>query len=111
MSPPIMNPSGIISLLDRYAEEFNHGTPDATVLDEIRRRLPTASDPQEFRHIADNAWDKYFSVDVNTMIDLLRHWVAIDPQSKEAQRALGSYLLAHGPDWDDEGHRLLAQAP
>ena len=109
MSRPTTKPDRLDSLLDKYAEEFNQGTPDTTVLDEIRRRLPTVNDPQEFQSIADDAWDKYFSVDVDVMIAVLRRWLEIDPFSREARRALGSYLLAHGPDWDEEGHRLLAQ--
>ncbi len=42
------------------------------------------------------------------MIAILRRWLEVQPMSKQAHLALGSYLLAHGPDWDEEGQRLLA---
>lgn len=106
-----MKPDRLVQLLDKYAEEFNKGNPpNPTLLAEVRRRLPEASDPEEFQLIASNAWDRHFCIDVELMITVLRRWLEIEPGSKEAQRALGSYLLAHGPDWDDEGHHLLSQA-
>ena|ERR1700730_8007294 len=110
MSQPTMKNERLLPLLDKYADEFNKGTPDPTLLDEVRRRLPEVRDSQEYQSIAGMAWDKYFCVDVDLMIALLRRWLEIEPGSKEAQGALGSYLLAHGPDWDDEGNRLLSQA-
>jgi len=98
-------------LLIKYADEFNQGAPpDPTLLEEVRNKLPEVSDPREFQRIASDLWDRFFCVDVDLMIEVLRRWLEIEPGSTEAQRALGSYLLAHGPDWDEEGHRLLAQA-
>jgi len=100
-----------VQLLDKYAEDFNAGkSPDPNLLLEVRGRLPEVTNPQQFRFIASNLWERYFCIDVELMIAVLRRWLEIEPGSEEAQRALGSYLLAHGPDWDDEGQRLLLQA-
>ena len=109
MSQPTMKHDRLVPLLDKYAQEFNTGNPpDPTLLVEARRRLPEVKDPQEFQFIASNLWERYFCIEVDLMIALLRRWLEIEPGRVEAQRALGSYLLAHGPDWDNEGHRLLA---
>ena len=99
----------LINLLDEYvgsAIDTNDIERAVAILDEVCRIIPTANDPDELQIIAAGAWDKYFSVNVDVMIAILRRWFAINP-SKESQHALGSYLLAHGPDWDEEGHELM----
>jgi hypothetical protein len=97
-------------LLDQYARAFDQGAPDASLLEAAAKAAAQTTDPEVFRAIAGQLWDRYYVVDVDTMIGVLRRWLEVEPRSAEAKRALGSYLLAHGPDWDEEGRGLLAEA-
>ncbi len=110
MSQPTSRPNELAGLLTKYADGFAKNAADQALLEEVLRRLPQTNDPNELRWIADRAWDEYYCVDVDVMVPLLRRWLELDPNSKEAKRALGGYLLAHGPDWDEEGNQLLQEA-
>lgn len=100
----------IAELLTQYARGFAQNVPEEALLAKVDELLPSASNADEFREIAGRVWDEYFGVDVDLMIRVLRRWRELEPSSKEAKFALGSYLLCHGPDWDDEGNRLLQEA-
>ncbi len=100
----------IATVLTEYARRFSRNEAGSALLEQVVQLLPQTTDPEEFRTIAPHLWDEYFCVDAEVMIQVLRRWLEIEPSSKEAKRVLGSYLLAHGPDWDDEGTRLLAEA-
>jgi hypothetical protein len=101
-----------VALLSEYAKGFWQNTPDESLLVKVRELLPKTSDPQEFHGVAQRLWDEYLcsGIDVLLMIDVLRRWLEIEPDSKEAKEALGTWLLLHGPDWDVEGHQLLQEA-
>ncbi len=101
----------LASLLDDYARGFLEGTADPTLPEKVAALLSAANDVTEFRRIGARVFEEGFlCIPVDTMIGVLRRWVALDPGNAEARRVLGSYLLMHGPDWDEEGRRLLADA-
>ena len=100
----------LIRLLDDYVKEFNEERLDDRFTNAVLAALPGVNNPAVFGQIAADAWDKYSCVDVELMILILRQWLEIEPDSAEAKRSLGSYMLAHGPDWDSEGNALLEEA-
>lgn len=112
MSPLTSRRNEIATLLSEYARGFWHDKPDESLVQRVQELLPEASDPQEFRAVANRLWDEYLcgGIDVLLLIQVLRRWLEVEPESKEAKQALGSWLLLHGPDWDDEGNRLLREA-
>jgi hypothetical protein len=110
MSQHTMHHKSIVPLLDNYCETFHKGTTDEVLLEKIQTQLPLATDPEEFRLIASQLWDKYFCVDSGVMVRILRRWLEIQPQSRDAKLNLANYLLAHGPDWDAEANRLVQEA-
>ena len=100
----------LLALLDEYVERFNAGTVDSFVKSAVLDALEKQASPEVFRVISIDIWEKYSVVDVNLAIQVLRKWLHLEPSSQEAKRTLGSYLLAHGPDWDQEGRALLEAA-
>jgi hypothetical protein len=108
MSQPTTQAKVLGRLLDEYSENFNKlGASDEALLKDILNQVPLTNDPEEFRLIANQVWDKYFCVDAEVMTKILRRWLEIQPHDKEARVALANYLLAHGPDWDEEANQLL----
>jgi hypothetical protein len=108
MSQPTTQPKALGRLLDEYSENFNKlGVSDEALLKEILNQVPLTTDPEEFRLIANQVWDKYFCVDPEVMATILRRRLEIQPHNQEARVALANYLLAHGPDWDEEANQLL----
>ena len=105
-----MNETSLLFLMDEYVDRFN----DESLTDQVKERVRSAASREDnrsvFREIAVELWGKYSCVDVDLTITILRRWLAIEPNSQEAKRCLGTYLLAHGPDWDVEGTRLLEEA-
>lgn len=99
--------SRLILLLDQYVDQHRTGTLDAATQRGLLDALDQESSSVVFQLIATDMWDRYSPVDVDVMIAILRKWIAVEPASREAKRSLGSYLLAHGPDWDQEGAALL----
>jgi len=97
----------LLDLLDAYAETFHQGSADDSLLTELDSLLLTLQDPGEFPIVWERAWDEYSCVPVDNMIRILRRWLEINPRSRVARLSLGSYLLAHGPDWDEEARELL----
>jgi hypothetical protein len=111
MSQHTLHHKSLVPLLDNYCETFDKvGIIDEVLVQKILTQVPLATDPEEFRLIASQLWDKYFCVDSDLMVCILRRWLEIEPQSREAKLALGNYLLAHGPDWDAEANRLVQEA-
>lgn len=111
MSQPTTKPKTLVGLLDQYSETFEKlGTTDETLLKEILKIVPLTNDSEQFHWIASQVWDKYFCVDAEVMAKVLRRWFELQPHNKEARVALGNYLLAHGPDWDEEANELLHEA-
>jgi hypothetical protein len=111
MSQPTTHLRALANLLDQYSETFDkHGNSDEALLKDILHQVPLTDDPEEFHLIANQVWDKYFCVDPKVMAKILRRWLEIQPHNKEARVALGNYLLAHGPDWDEEANQLLHEA-
>lgn len=104
------SPPPLIRLLDEYVEKFNEDRLDVQFKNVVLSVLPDEDSPAVFGQIAADAWDKYSCVDVELTISILRRWLAIEPDSAEAKRSLGSYMLAHGPDWDAEGKTLFEEA-
>ncbi len=100
----------LVAALDRYVRAFQWGSVPANLESEVRTIALIEDDASVFKQIVPELWDRYFSVDVELMIDILRRWLEVDPESCEAKHVLGSYLLAHGPDWDEEGERLIDEA-
>ena len=100
----------LIELLDRFVASNAADRWDMEALARIAELLTTSGDPEEFRRIADRVDEEYFIVPVDDMIAILRRWLAVAPTDPEAKRALGQYLYAHGPDWDDEARELIRQA-
>jgi hypothetical protein len=108
MSQPITKAKGLAHLLDQYSENFYKlGASDEALLKDILNQVPLTNDPEEFRLIANQVWDKYFCVDAEVVAKILRRWLEIEPHNKEARVALANYLLAHGLDWDEEANQLL----
>ena len=99
--------SPLTRLLDDYVDKFGEDSLDDQFKKHILAALPDEDDPKVLGQIAADVWDKYSCVDVELVISILRRWSAIEPDSADAKRTLGSYMLAHGPDWDDEGKALL----
>lgn len=112
MSPPTSKRSDLAGLLSEYVRGFEQSQPDDSLLQKVQELLPQTNDPQEFRAVADRLWDEYLcgGIEVELMIRVLRRWLEVEPEGKEVKRALGTWLLLHGPDWDDEGNRLLQEA-
>jgi hypothetical protein len=97
----------LIDLLDEYSRRFETQGVDSALKERIATASAKESDADVFRRVSAAAWDKYSCIDVELMIALLRRWLVIAPDSMEARQALGSYLLAHGPDWDTEANELI----
>jgi len=111
MSQPTMQTRTLGRLLDQYSDDFDKlGSSNETLVKDILNQVPLTNDSEELRLIAGQIWDKYFCVDPEVMIKILRRWLEIQPDNKEAKLALGNYLLAHGPDWDEEANQLLQDA-
>lgn len=100
----------LVAALDRYVRAIQWGSVPAKLESEIRSIALVEDDASVFKQIVPELWDRYFCVDVELMIVILRRWLEVDSESCEAKHVLGSYLLAHGPDWDEEGERLFDEA-
>ncbi|VTR96980.1 hypothetical protein [Tuwongella immobilis] len=100
--------SVLLDALRTYVDRFHAGTLDAGVKSTVVNALKTEERTRIYQEVADNIWDLYLILDVDLAVLILRKWMHLDPDSREAKRALGSYLLAHGPDWDEEGKSLLS---
>ncbi len=97
----------LVALLDEYVVQFDTGTPTASLKEEVRKAALLERELETFQFVASAAWDKYFCVDPEVLIFVLRRWVELAPECSEAKWNLGSYMLAHGPDWDEEARALL----
>jgi hypothetical protein len=110
MSERTTKPERLAALLDDYAHRFWQGAVDESLPTTVAAMLPKVHDVDEFRAIGRHVFEERFlCIPVDTMIGVLRRWVALDPNNAEARKTLGSYLLMHGPDWDEEGRRLLTE--
>ena len=108
MSRLIHNNDRLIDLLDQFAMSYRQGSLDEVLLASINERLSRTTDPREFHLIAEKLWSNIAPwYDIPTMIRILRRWLEIEPNSNEAKGTLGTILLMHGPDWDEEGNRLV----
>ena len=99
----------LIQLLDEWVIRFEQGFLDDAFRERIQACVVVENDPHVFQQIAENMWDAYSCIDVEIMIEILRRWLALEPNSHSAKHHLGSYLLCHGPDWDDEAKSLLEE--
>lgn len=100
----------LICLLDSYVDKLNEDSLNDECKNAVLAALADEENREVLSQIAADVWDKYSCVDVEVVISILRRWVAIEPDSTEAKRTLGSYLLTHGPDWDAEGRALLERS-
>ncbi|MEZ5944623.1 MAG: hypothetical protein R3C18_24815 [Planctomycetaceae bacterium] len=100
----------LIAALDKYVRAFRWGSLSASLESEIRLLVTEESNATVFEQIVPGLWDRYLCVDVDLMIDILRRWLEVAPGSCAAKHMLGSYLLAHGPDWDEEAEKLIDEA-
>lgn len=110
MSQPTTKNDNLKDLLERFLHGLQANALDESLLSLIRAAAGQASNPDELRSIAQQSLDRYFAVDMETMILVLHRWVEMEPDNKEAKGWLGTYLLSHGPDWDFEAQRLLEEA-
>lgn len=99
----------LVLVLDRYVARFNSDSIDEPLKKTVAEVASRTRDGNAFRVVADRMWTEYSCVDVLIMAKVLRAWLEVEPGSKAAKRALATYLLAHGPDWDNEAQELLRQ--
>lgn len=101
--------SSLLTSLETYVRCFEDDKLDSTARAAVVDAMNGESRPEVYRIIADNFWGRFFVVEVDLAILILRKWLSIDPTNNEAKKALGTYLFAHGPDWDQEAYALLAE--
>jgi hypothetical protein len=102
--------SPLLDALNAYVRHYTAGTITGVVKSSVMDAMNQEQRQSVYAEIAEKIWDLYSVIDVDLAVLILRKWLSIDPGSREARRALGSYLLAHGPDWDQEGYQLLEDA-
>ena len=100
----------LVELFDEFVEQNKQGNFDESLLKQISNLTPLVEDAKQFRRIEKRLWSSVVYCEVLTTIALLRRWLEIEPDSKRAEAALGTFLLLHGPDWDEEAHQLLKKA-
>jgi hypothetical protein len=111
MSEPPTRSERLAPLLEEYVRRFWQGDADSALPEKVSALLPTLTDVTELRRIGARVFEEGFLLlPVGTMVAVLRRWVELDPHNAEARRTLAGYLLMHGPDWDEEARRLLAEA-
>lgn len=111
MSQRTRSNNQLLDLVTRFAESYREDKVDERLLAEINDLLPRITSADDLCAVAERLWtDLAPWYDIPTMMRLLRRWRELEPASKAAKETLGTFLLMHGPDWDEEGQQLLAEA-